>query len=140
MANLFSKVLGVLDMVWGVANHGGQDVGKVFGNIVCDRIDAARYWSEGVPLFVALGQSKKNFYHRMQYITRLLLLLLTAFPFFRGRHSESPFSILIYYKTTIYNKQFHFIFHAKTALHYQKTIMHMHIQCKYDQEIATSPF
>ena len=44
MANLFSKVLGVLDVVWGVAKHGSQDGGQVFGNIVFHRIDAAYYW------------------------------------------------------------------------------------------------
>ena len=32
----------------------------------------------------------------LNIVSYKLLLLLTAFPFFRGRHSESPFSILPY--------------------------------------------
>ena len=40
------------------------------------------------------GRDRKHFNNK--YTVTPLLLLLTAFPFFRGRHSESPFSILPY--------------------------------------------
>lgn len=40
LTNLFSKVLGIPDVVWIVANHGSQDGGQLFGNIECDIIDA----------------------------------------------------------------------------------------------------
>lgn len=42
---------------WGVAHHGSQDGGQIFGDVVDDRINAGYYGSQGDPLVMNVGQS-----------------------------------------------------------------------------------
>ena len=59
MVNLFNKVFGTIDIVWGLSNQGFEDFGKLLGHTIGDRPTTRHYRPEGSVWFVDLGEAIK---------------------------------------------------------------------------------